>query len=310
MGFVTTIVSKEKLLAYKRYGGSKLRFHKYSSTRKAFPVRCDSNANKVSRIYSDDYEYIKIPSINGVVKMSRLWINKMKKKSDISVLNCKKQTARVVYDGKYWYLLFTYNVEEPSINLKDKSIGVDVGIKHLAVTSDNEVLDNVDTTNLEIKQKKLQRLISNKYRQNKSYKKTKNIVRLEHKLYLVTRRITNIRENNLHRISKFLVDKHYKTISFENLNIRGMLKNKRLAPKIRKQCWYKLMQYTRYKAEFYGEVFRQIGRFKPSSKTCSSCGSIKKDLKLSDRVYVCSKCGLILDRDLNAAINIRDFDNE
>ena len=309
ISFIANLVAKEKIAARIAHGFSKLRFQRYSDSHKAFPVRCDSNANRLSRVYSDDFEYIKIPSIKGLIKMSRLWVNKMKRKFSLDILNCKKQTARVTYDGKYWYLVFTYNIAKPSIDLEDKNIGVDVGIKHLAVTSDNEVFDNVDTIKLERKQKKLQRAISNKYRQNKSYDKTQNIIRLEHKLYLITRKITNIRENNLHHISKYLVDKHYKTISFETLNIRCMLKNKHLAPKIRKQCWYKLMQYTRYKAEFYGEVFRQIGRFKPSSKTCSNCGSIKKDLKLSDRIYVCSNCGLVIDRDFNAAINIRDFDN-
>ena len=245
--------------------------------------------------------------------MSRLWINKMKKDSCISLLNVKKQSARVTYDGKYWYLLFSYNLDEPEINLEEKSIGVDVGIKCLAVTSDNDVFDGVNKVSdivkkLEIKKNKLQRVISNKYRQNKSYNKTENIKKAERKLYLVHRRLKNIRENELHHISKFLVDKHYQTIKFENLNIRGMLKNRRLSEKISNQCWYKLMQFTKYKAEFFGEAFKQIERFKPSSKTCSRCGSINRDLKFSDRVYVCNNCGLVIDRDLYAAINIRDFE--
>lgn len=313
LGFVSTVVSKEKQKAYTKYGSHRLKFYKYSATRKAFPVRCDSNCNRVSRIYSDDYEHIKIPSINGVVKMSRLWVNKMKKDLCISLLNVKKQTARVVHDGKYWYLLFAYNLDEPEIDLEDKSIGVDVGIKHLAVTSDNDVFDGVNSKSdtvrkLEIKKKKLQQVISNKYRQNRSYNKTRNIVRAEQKLFLIHRRLRNIRENELHHISKFLVDKHYQTIKFENLNIRGMLRNKRLSEKVSSQCWYKLMQFTKYKAEFFGEVFKQIERFKPSSKACSRCGYVKRDLKLSDRVYVCNNCGLVIDRDLNAAINIRDFE--
>lgn len=312
LSFISTVVSKEKQKAYIKYGSHRLKFYRYSPTRKAFPVRCDSNRNRISRIYSDDYEYIKIPSIEGVVKMSRLWVNKMKKDLCISLLNVKKQTARVVYDGKYWYLLFSYNLDEPEIDLEDKAIGVDVGIKCLAVTSDNEVFEGVNKTSdtvkkLEIKKRKLQRVISNKYRQNKSYIKTRNIMRAEQKLFLIHRRLRNIRENELHHISKFLVDKHYQTIKFENLNIRGMLKNRKLSEKISNQCWYKLMQFTKYKAEFFGETFKQIERFKSSSKTCSQCGNIKRNLTLSDRVYVCNNCGLVIDRDLNAAINIRDF---
>lgn len=312
ISFIANLVAKEKIAARIAHGFSKLRFQRYSDSHKAFPVRCDTNGNRVSRIYSDDYEYIKIPSINGLVKMSRLWVNKMKKKSCISILNFKKQTARVTYDGKYWYLVFTYNIESPSVNLKDNSIGVDVGIKHLAVTSDNEVFDGVNNTSdkvkkLEIKKKKLQRVISNKYRQNKSYKKSENIKKSEQRLYLITRKLKNIRENELHHISKYLVDKHYRLIVFEDLNIRGMLKNKHLSSKISNQCWYKLMQFTKYKAEFINEEFKKIERFKPSSKACSKCGNIKKNLLLSDRVYVCENCGLVIDRDLNAAINIKNF---
>lgn len=307
ISFIANLVAKEKIAARIAHGTYKLRFQRYSDSHKAFPVRCDSNANRLSRVYSDDSEYIKIPSIKGVIKMSRLWVNKMKRKFSLDILNCKKQTARVTYDGKYWYLVFTYNVAEPNINLEDKSIGVDVGIKHLAVTSDKEFFNGVDTKLLDRRLRNIQRKISNKYRQNKSYNKTSNIRKLEHKAYLIHRRITNIRENMLHHISKHLVDKRYKIISFENLNIRGMLKNKRLAPSIMKQGWYKLVQFTRYKAEFYGETFRQIGRFRPSSKQCSQCGNLKKDLVLSDRVYVCNKCGLVIDRDLNAAINISNF---
>lgn len=311
LGFVTTVVAKEKHSAYKRHGSFKLKFYKYSETSKSFPVRCDSSDNRMSRIYSNDNEYIKIPSISGVVKMSRLWVNKMKRKSCIGLLNIKKQTARVTYDGKYWYLLFSYYIDEQDVKLKDKSIGVDVGIKHLAVTSDNEFFDGVNNTQvvkrLELRKRKLQRIISNKYRQNKSYIKTNNICKLERRLYLVHRRLKNLRENEVHRISKYLVDKRYQVISFENLNIRGMLKNKNLSEKIRNQCWYKLIQFTKYKAEFYGETFKQIDRFKPSSKTCSNCGNIKKNLLLSDRIYKCSKCGIIIDRDLNASINIKNF---
>lgn len=119
--------------------------------------------------------------------------------------------------------------------------------------------------------------------------------------------MTNIRENELHHISKMLVDKNYKFICFEDLNIKGMIKNKTYSNRIARQCWYKLIQFTEYKARFKREIFIQIGRFKPSTKQCSSCGNIKHDLTLNDRVYICRNCGLVIDRDLNAAINIKNF---
>lgn len=315
LGFVITVIAKEKHLAFKNHSRNRVKFKKYYDNRKSFPVRCDANGNRLSRLYSNDGEYIKIPSINGVVKMSRIWVNKMKRKFGDSfcdgLLNMKKQTARVVFDGKYWYLIFSYNSDIYNRNLKDDSIGVDVGIKNLAVTSDGDFISGVNKSKevlrLVKKLKYLQRTVSNKYRQNKSYNKTKNIRKLEYKIYLIYRRLKNIRENELHHISKMLVDKNYSSIVFENLNIKGMLKNKRLAKSISNQCWYKLMQYTKYKAEFYGQLFKQIERFRPSSKECSNCGNIKRNLLLSDRIYRCDICGLVIDRDLNAAINIKNF---
>lgn len=319
LGFITTVVSQEKVTAYKQHG--KVNYHKYSKTHKSFPVRCDENDNRVSRIYSDDLKTIKIPSIPGKVKISYKWQHNMVKKNGVdylnSLLNYKKQTARVTFDGTYWYLVFSIYYEPEHIELQNKSVGVDVGIEKLAVTSDGIYEYGVNNTSSEIKrlerkEKKLQRILSRKYRVFNGGKtqgkleKSRNILKLEEKVFLVRRRIKNIRENELHRISKNLVDLNYKIVAFEDLNIKGMMKNKYQAPSIQKQGWCKLIAFTKYKAISKGETFIQVSRWYASSKRCNCCGNIKKDLKLKDRIYKCKKCGLIIDRDYNASLNIRD----
>ena len=94
----------------------------------------------------------------------------------------------------------------------------------------------------------------------------------------------------------------------EDLNISGMMKNKHLSKAIAEQCFYKFISTMKYKCEWLGIEFIQVDRFYPSSKTCSCCGHIKKDLKLSDRTYICEECGLVIDRDLNASINLMNYE--
>lgn len=93
----------------------------------------------------------------------------------------------------------------------------------------------------------------------------------------------------------------------ETLNVKGMMKNKHLAKAISEQCFYEFKRQIQYKSEFYGIEFVEVPTFYPSSKTCSHCGAVKKELKLSDRIYKCEHCGLVIDRDLNASINLANY---
>ena len=95
----------------------------------------------------------------------------------------------------------------------------------------------------------------------------------------------------------------------ENLNVQGMMKNRHISKAVHEQCLYEFIRQMKYKCEWNGIEFIQVDRFYPSSKTCSFCGNIKKDLKLSDRKYVCSECGFTIDRDLNAAINLMRYED-
>ena len=123
---------------------------------------------------------------------------------------------------------------------------------------------------------------------------------------LLHEHIKNQRQDYLHKISKYLVD-NYDTICMENLNVSGMVKNHKLARAISDMGWGEFKSMVEYKCDWYGKNLSIIGRFDPSSKTCNVCGSINKDLTLNDREWTCKKCGSIHDRDINAAMNIRNF---
>ena len=157
--------------------------------------------------------------------------------------------------------------------------------------------------------KRKQRQCSCKYEQNKKgkeYVKTKNIAKLEKQIKLIYRRLSNIRLNYIHQVTTKIVKTKPSRVVMEDLNIKGMMKNKHLSQAVAEQCLYNFKVIIKYKCELYGIEFVEADRYYPSSKTCSSCGSIKKDLKLKDRTYKCS-CGLNINRDYNASINLSRY---
>lgn len=229
----------------------------------------------------------------------------------------KYSNPRITYDNKYWYISVGIEVNKKQENLTDISLGIDLGLKDLAICSDGKVFKNINKTikvrKLEKRLKQKQRQISRKYEMNKIKKeggvrcqfiKTKNIEKLENTTKLIHRKLANIRNNYLHQVTTSIVKTKPCRIVIEDLNVSGMMKNKHLSDSVRKQCFYKFRQYLTYKTELYGIKLVIVDRFYPSSKTCSQCGSIKKDLKLKDRVYRCPHCGAVIDRDYNAALNL------
>lgn len=230
---------------------------------------------------------------------------------------CKYYNPRITYDNKYWYISVGIEVDKKQEELTDISLGIDLGLKDLAICSDGKIFKNINKTikvkKLEKRLKQKQRQISRKYEMNKIKKeggvrcqfiKTKNIEKLENTTKLIHRKLANIRNNYLHQVTTSIVKTKPYRIVIEDLNVSGMMKNKHLSDSVRKQCFYKFRQYITYKAELNGIELIVADRWYPSSKTCSQCGSIKKDLKLKDRVYRCPHCGAVIDRDLNAAINL------
>lgn len=220
----------------------------------------------------------------------------------------------IIFDGKYYYITFGMEINiEPKENTSN-NIGIDLGIKSFAVCSDGIVYKNINKTHtvkkLNKKIRRLQRCVSKKYLMNKignKFIKTTNIIKLEYRIKLIHRRIKNIRENYIHQITTNLVKTKPSRIVVEDLNIKGMLKNKHLSKAIAEQCFYKFMCVLRYKCDWNNIELLRADRFYPSSKKCSCCGSIKKDLKLKDRTYKCSSCGLVIDRDFNASLNLANY---
>lgn len=232
--------------------------------------------------------------------------------------NNKFINPRVSYRNGKWILSFTRECENQAPILTDKPMGIDLGIKEtMTVAFGNEtiVYHNINKSKtirrLEKRRKFIERSISRKYEVNKQgnkYIKTRNIERLENTHRKIHTRITNIRSNYIHQCTHELVLLCPCKVVMEDLNVQGMLKNKHLSKAISEQCFFEIIHRMKYKCEWNNIPFYQANRFYPSSKTCSCCGCIKSDLKLSDRTYVCKECGLVIDRDLNAAINLQRYE--
>ena len=287
----------------------KLNFRGVDKIQPSFNVRCDISSDKKrpSRIYLKGNGKLQIPTL-GVIKFGSI-------REDFD-LSCKKQVATISFDGKYWYLSYTEDIETKVVNLPEHTdgIGVDLGIKTLATLSDGTKVPNIKTFRrvriLEKRLKRLQRKMSRKYLINKCNKhnKTKNIIKLEKQIKLIHRSIRNIRINHIREFVSVLVKKQPKYIAVEDLNVKGMMRNKHLAKDIANCSFYTIREYLIRKAIECDIVVRLVDRFYPSSKTCSNCGGYKKDLKLSQRVYSCDNCRETIDRDLNAALNIAKTD--
>ena len=297
----TTMVESIRNLdkAFKTFFKTKIGYPKFKSKRnskQSFYVRHNNlyfleekfNIEKIGKVkYKTNY---KIPQGRNVIKFSNPYCS---------------------YDGKYWYLSFGMEVEENQTTLnKDLSIGIDLGVKDLAICSNGMIFKNINKTKkvkrINKKLKRLQRKVSRKYELNKQgnkYIKTKNIIKLEKQIKIIHRKLSNIRHNYIHQTTSTLIKERPYRIVMEDLNVKGMMKNKHLSKAIAEQGFYEFKRQMEYKCNFNGIEFVQVDRFYPSSKTCSCCGNIKKDLKLKDRVYKCNNCGLEIDRDYNASLN-------
>lgn len=229
----------------------------------------------------------------------------------------KFSNPRISYKNNRWMLSFGMECENQAPDLTDKKVGIDLGIKELAIVAiDDEqlVFHNINkskkmrTLNRQLKH--TQRAISRKYQANKvgnKFVKTRNIERLEDKLRRLHARISDIRKNYIHQTTHKIVSMLPSRVTMEDLNVSGMMKNRHLSKAISEQCFNEFIRQMRYKCAWNGIEFVQADRFYPSSKTCSHCGCIKHDLKLSDRTFVCNDCGFTIDRDYNAAINLMRY---
>ena len=306
--FIYGFLSRELVKIRKRNKG-KLNFRNIDKIQPNFNITCcvSSNKKRPSRIYLKDNGKLQIPTIGDVE------FGSIRTGFDLS---CKKQIANISFDGKYWYLSYTEDVETSAGNLPyyTDGIGIDLGIKTLVTVSDGTKIPNIKTFRrvriLNKRLKRLQRKVSCKYRINKCNKhnKTKNIIKLERQIKLIHRSLRNIRINHIRKFVSELVKKQPQYIAIEDLNVKEMMKNKHLAKDIANCSFYTIREHLIRKATERCIAVRLVNRFYPSSKTCSNCGSYKKDLKLTQRVYHCNNCKEKIDRDFNASLNIAKTD--
>ena len=307
--FIYAFLSRE-LVEIRKQNKGRLSFRSIDKIQPNFNVRCDVSANKKrpSRIYLKDSGKLQIPTI-GDVRFGSV-------RADFN-LSCKKQVANISFDGKYWYLSYTEDIESQVTDLPDYTdgFGIDLGIKTLATVSDGTTVPNIKIFRrvriLNKRLKRLQRKVSRKYCINKcdKHNKTKNIIKLERQIKLIHRSLRNIRINHIRKFVSDLVKKQPQYIAIEDLNVKGMMKNKYLAKDIANCSFYTIKEHLIRKATERCIAVRLVDRFYPSSKTCSNCGSYNKDLKLNQRVYHCNTCQEEIDRDFNASLNIAKTDN-
>jgi len=275
------------------------KFKKKNKCKNSFSVRKDdfyflNNCARIEKIGKVKYQTnYKLPQGRGIYKITN---------------------PHIEYKNNKWILSFGMECNNQTQILTDNSMGIDLGIKDLVIVScgnEFKVFKNINKTKYVKKIKKQlkhsQRKVSKKYYTNKSWGKSNNILKTEKRVKQLYNKLSNIRKNYIHQTTRELINLLPYRVVMEDLNVKGMMKNKHLSKAIQEQCFYEFTRQMKYKCEEYGIEFIQVDRFYPSSKTCSNCGSIKKDLKLSDRVFICPECGFEIDRDKNASLNLMNY---
>lgn len=312
---VTKQAIKDACEAYRDF------FKEYTS----FP-RFKSRKHSIPKFYQDN---VKIQFTDTHVKVEGFAISKKKNKQKLNwirlaehgripIENVKYKNTRIKYDGLNWYITVSIEYEDSAALPSNEGIGIDLGVKDLAICSDKNTYQNINKTfrvrELEKRKRRLQRSISRRYGKNKkgeSCCKTSNIIKSEKELLKLNHRLTNIRQNYLHQITSEIIKREPSFICIEDLNVKGMMKNRHLSKAVQQQGFYGFRRQIVYKSAWNVIPWNNIpviiaDRFYPSSKLCSCCGNIKRDLKLSDRIYKCG-CGNVIDRDYQAALNLKRY---
>jgi len=271
--------SKKRQHGKHRKDGKRVGFPKFKSRK-----RGSGSFYLANDKFTVDGHWIRIPKLG--------WVNM----TEPLRFEGKIMSARISERAGYWFVSIQVQLPATEQQVPERVIGVDLGIKSLAVDSDGEVFEN--QKHLAAAQKKLRRL--NRWLARKQ-KGSKNWHKAKRKLARLHLRIANLRADATHKLTTRLAAKA-STIALETLNVVGMLKNHKLARAISDAAFSEMVRQLGYKAV---QVVR-VAPFYPSSKTCNACGHINPDLTLADRVWTCPACGTVLDRDVNAARNIRD----
>ena len=308
---ITKQAIKDACLAYKRFFKGQSSFPKFKSRRKSKPS-----------FYMDTD---KIQFTDKTVKLEKITLNRKKNKQKLNFIRLAERNRiptdtkyinpRITFDGVNWWISVGIECADNTETPVNDGVGIDLGIKDLAICSNiDKPYKNINKTQkirkLKKKKRRLQRKISRKYIINKkgdSCCKTSNIIKAEKKLLKLNHRLTDIRHNYLHQITTEIINRKPKFIVLEDLNVKGMMKNKHLSKAIVEQCFYEFYRQIEYKSSWNNIKFIIADRFYASSKICSCCGTLKKDLKLSNRIYKCDNCNTVIDRDKNASINLYNY---
>lgn len=304
--FISIMAIMDACTAFKNFFNRNSDFPKFKSKKKSKPSFYVCN----ERIKFTD-THVKLMKLSDSTRKNRRKLNWVRLAEVGRVpTNCKYSNPRVTFDGINFWISVSIEVEDSTEVPINEGIGIDLGIKDLAICSDGNIYRNINKTKevrrLEKKKRRLQRKLSKKYVANKC-EKTKNILKLEKELLKLNHRLSNIRHNYIHQVTSEIINRKPMFISLEDLNVSGMMRNRHLARAIQEQSFYNFKITLSYKAKLNNIQIVEVPRFYPSSKTCSVCGTVKSDLKLSDRVFICLECGNRMDRDLNASINLRDY---
>ena len=278
--------------------------------KKAKKPRFHSKRNSATSFYVDGF---KLKIQNGIIKIPYCTKITLYEKDYIPE-GLNYQNPRITFDGIDWWISVGVKEETEQYKLTDEVIGIDLGLKELATCSNGMIFHNISKSskykkiNKSLKQK--QRQVSRKYEMNKQgnkFVKTSNIKKLEKKIQKKCIKLQDIKKDYFHKSSTALVRTKPKAIVLEDLNVAGMRKNKHLSHSLQESSISTFKQMLINKAESHGIEVILADRFYPSSQICSHCGNRKVDLKLSERTYKCPVCGLKIDRDLNASINLKHY---
>ena len=306
---VTKQAIKDACSAYKNFFKGLQRYPRFKAKKKSMPKFYQDNI----KIQFRD-THVKFEGFSFSRKANKQKLNWVKLAEHGRIpTDAKYRNPRVSFDGLNWWISVCVEFPDCRDRSNHDGIGIDLGIKDLAICSDGNTYKNINKSQtvkkLEKCKRRLQRSVSRKYEHNKkggSYCKTNNIVKKEKLLLKVNHRLANIRKDYLNQTTSEIVNRKPRFICIEDLNVRGMMKNRHLSKAVQGQGFFAFRKQLEYKCSDKGIQLIVADRFYPSSKLCCCCGNIKKDLKLSDRVYRC-ECGNMIDRDFQASINLKAY---
>lgn len=285
---------KDMLSAYKHFFEQHTGFPKFKSKHDN-KQSCRFELGAISRrnVYTD-YK-LSLANIRNIkFRCSKKYAEYLQKhkanirQATLSKLPCGEYYLSVLVDGD-----LTHKVKETN-----SSVGIDLGIKDFVITSEGEAFNNLHFKKSEYKKiKRLQRQLNKKQKGSNNRNKARKVLAKKYK------KINDRKQYYLHSVSNSLIDEN-QAICMEDLNVKGMMKNHRLAESIAEMNFGEFRRILEYKSRWYNRQLVFVDRFYPSSKTCNHCGYVNKGLKLNDRQWVCPQCGQIIERDYNAALNI------